>query len=327
MNLSIDSEFESNFFIKSFFESLSNFVRNVKIEIKDVFELLNYPCVYQNCKKKFSINENEDYKNVLETHVISKKDKKNIENFRLYQKELQTMLKNIKQFHEKYKLDIPLSFILENIIILHLINEYKIKNIVEKIKNHNIAMPVLNSDLPNYLIQAIDKEKEENNEYNEFYEKVKEGNSLSINNYAVQNMLKYTDIKINLSKLNMSNNERYVLDEFKYTPDKYVKETNEYITTKIKERTYSETEKDTGATTAHQISMIDATYKTKEKSLEDLYNISNDNEKHTPNKVNTNNNNNIIHKTEEETNPIENIGLSEETLKLLNLLPKKRKND
>ncbi|EWC74464.1 hypothetical protein C923_04859 [Plasmodium falciparum UGT5.1] len=142
MNTSLsNNENENNFFIKSFFESLSNFIKNIKIEIKDTFELLNYPCVYQNSKKKFSVSENEDYKNSLTTNVISKIDKKNIENFRVYQKELHNILQNIKTFNEKYKLDVPLLSIMENLIILHLINEYKINNIVKKIQEHNIPMP------------------------------------------------------------------------------------------------------------------------------------------------------------------------------------------
>ncbi|CRH01596.1 conserved Plasmodium protein, unknown function [Plasmodium relictum] len=271
MNSSLNNENENNYFVISFFESLSNFIKNVKIEIKDTFELLNYPCVYQNCKKKFSVNENEDFKNSLTTNVISKVDKKNIENFRAYKKELHNMLQDVKIFNEKYKMDMPLMFIVENLVTLHLINEYKINNIVKKIQEHNIIMPELNSDLPDYLIHTI--EVDDNDNPSELIPKIRETNSLSIHNHMIKQLLENSEIKINFSKLNEINDENFFnTNRLKYISNCNVK-SNDLLSYKKEE------------------------------------------------------DNKIPHKKEEKNNIIENIGLSEETLKLLNLLPKKRKTD
>ncbi|CRG95202.1 conserved Plasmodium protein, unknown function [Plasmodium gallinaceum] len=272
MNSSLkNNEDENNYFVISFFESLSNFIKNVKIEIKDIFELLNYPCVYQNCKKKFSVSENEDFKNTLATNVISKVDKKNIENFRAYKKELHNMLQNVKIFQEKYKMDIPLMFIVENLVTLHLINEYKINNIVKKIQEHNIVMPELNSDLPDYLIHTIEVDDNEN--FNELLPKIRENNSLSIHNNVLKQLLESSEIKINFSKMGDINDENFNHSNRLNYISNYNVKSNGFIPFKKEE------------------------------------------------------NNNLPHKIEEKSNIIENIGLSEETLKLLNLLPKKRKTD
>ncbi|SOV24533.1 conserved Plasmodium protein, unknown function [Plasmodium sp. DRC-Itaito] len=305
MNTSLsNNENENNFYIKCFFESLSNFIKNIKIEIKDIFELLNYPCVYHNCKKKFSVSENDDYKNSLTTNVISKIDKKNIENFKVYQKELHNILQNIKTFNEKYKMDVPLLSIIENLIILHLINEYKINNIVKKIKEHNIPMPESNSDLPDYIIPTL--ELEENQNKSNLNVSISEINNLSIKNNAVKHILENAQIKVNFSKLFKLNEENH-LNSSSINPSSDLNEkTNELniykkddqinkLTNAIKEDINNETNED--------------------QYLNRSYN--NENEKH----------NLRTSKNDEKANPIENIGLSEETLKLLNLLPKKRKNN
>ncbi|CAG9473151.1 conserved Plasmodium protein, unknown function [Plasmodium vivax] len=314
MNSSLKGiENESNFFIKSFFESLSNFIKNVKIEIKDVFELLNYPCVYQNCKKKFSISENEDYKNTLETNVISKIDKKNIENFQQYQKELQNMLENIKVFNEKYKMDVPLLFIIENLITLHLINEYKINNIVKKIQDHNIAMPELKSDLPSYFVQTLEVEESEND--GELGRKLSETSNLSINNSVVKDLLETSQVRINLSKLREHNEENYFHAGRPVYTSSYNSKSNDLLAFKKEEEEEGggggdgdgDGEEDApGGGGAHTVGEENSLAQHREE--EDLSNMS-------------------VRKKEEEEKKsiIENIGLSEETLKLLNLLPQKRK--
>ncbi|GAW82079.1 hypothetical protein, conserved [Plasmodium gonderi] len=313
MNSSLASiENESNFFIKSFFESLSNFIKNVKIEIKDVFELLNYPCVYQNCKKKFSLDENEDYKNSLATNVISKIDKKNIENFRQYQNELQNMLENIKLFNEKYKMDVPLLFIIENLITLHIINEYKIDNIVKKIQDHNIVMPELKSDLPSYLVQAL--EIEENENYGELCRKLSETSNLSINNIVVKDLLENSHVRINLSKLQEHNKENYFHStRLKYSSS-YNSKSNDFVAFKK--------EDDEGGEDGSALCM----YRDGEES--GLSRVMKEDERDPLELKNEEDTNNMsVRKKEEKQNIIENIGLSEETLKLLNLLPKKRKTE
>ncbi|SBS85764.1 conserved Plasmodium protein, unknown function [Plasmodium ovale] len=318
MNSSLKgTESESNFFIRSFFESVSNFIKNVKIEIKDVFELLNYPCVYQNCKKKFSINENEDYKNSLATSVISKIDKKNIENFRHYQRELESMLQNVKLFNEKYKMDVPLLFIMENLITLHLINEYKINSIVKKIQDHNIAMPELNSDLPSYLIQAVEVDENENN--NVLYDKVREIKSLSINNHVVKDLLENTDIRINFSKLRELNEERYFHSNVVKYISSYMNKSNDSVASKMEgddEKTRDGWKAEEGGYGLDGKNMDDAI-------RDDIHN----NVVQQKNEEQSNKNMSVCKMEEEKKSIIEDIGLSEETLKLLNLLPKKRKTD
>ncbi|CAA9989838.1 conserved Plasmodium protein, unknown function [Plasmodium knowlesi strain H] len=315
MNSSIKGiENESNFFIKSFFESLSNFIKNVKIEIKDVFELLNYPCVYQNCKKKFSISENEEYKSTLETNVISKIDKKNIENFQQYQKELQKMLENIKEFNEKYRMDVPLLFIIENLITLHLINEYKINNIVRKIQDHNIAMPELKSDLPSYLVQTLEVEESEND--GELGRKLSETSNLSINNSVVKDLLETSHVRINLSKLREQNEENYFHAGRPVYSSSYNSKSNDLLTFKKEENGGGEDAHGGGggvhstvgeeSNLAHMMMKVDERGLAQHRDEEDPSNMS-------------------VRKKEEKKSIIENIGLSEETLKLLNLLPQKRK--
>ncbi|CDO66280.1 conserved Plasmodium protein, unknown function [Plasmodium reichenowi] len=305
MNTSLsNNENENNFFIKSFFESLSNFIKNIKIEIKDIFELLNYPCVYQNSKKKFSVSENEDYKNSLTTNVISKIDKKNIENFRVYQKELHNILQNIKTFNEKYKLDVPLLSIIENLIILHLINEYKINNIVKKIQEHNIPMPELNSDLPDYLIPTL--ELEENQNESNLNVSISEINNLSINNNAVKHILENAQLKVDFSKLVKLNGENH-LNSSSINPSSDLNEKSDELTI------YKKDDKIHNLT--HDIKEEINNERNEGQYLNRSYN--NEDEKQTL----------MTSKKEEKVNLIQNIGLSEETLKLLNLLPKKRKND
>ncbi|ETW28365.1 hypothetical protein PFAG_04834 [Plasmodium falciparum Santa Lucia] len=305
MNTSLsNNENENNFFIKSFFESLSNFIKNIKIEIKDTFELLNYPCVYQNSKKKFSVSENEDYKNSLTTNVISKIDKKNIENFRVYQKELHNILQNIKTFNEKYKLDVPLLSIMENLIILHLINEYKINNIVKKIQEHNIPMPELNSDLPDYLIPTL--ELEENQNESNLNVSISEINNLSINNNAVKHILENAQLKVDFSKLVKLNGENH-LNSSSINPSSELNEKSDELTL------YKKDDKIHNLT--HDIKEEINNERNEDQYLNRSHN--NEDEKHTL----------MTSKKEEKVNLIQNIGLSEETLKLLNLLPKKRKND
>ncbi|CAC9699106.1 conserved Plasmodium protein, unknown function [Plasmodium sp. DRC-Itaito] len=305
MNTSLsNNENENNFFIKSFFESLSNFIKNIKIEIKDIFELLNYPCVYQNSKKKFSVGENEDYKNSVTTNVISKIDKKNIENFRVYQNELHNLLENIKTFNEKYKMDVPLLSILENLIILHLINEYKINNIVKKIQEHNIPMPELNCDLPDYLIPTLELEENENE--SNLNVSISEINNLSINNNAVKHILENAQLKVNFSKLFKLNEENH-LHSSSINPSSDLNEKSEELTI------YKKDDK------IHNLT-FDIKEEINNERNEDHYlnrSYNNEDQKHTL----------LTRKKEEKVNIIENIGLSEETLKLLNLLPKKRKND
>ncbi|CAD2098165.1 hypothetical protein YYG_03220 [Plasmodium vinckei petteri] len=305
-----NSETESNFFIKSFFESLSNFVKNVKIEIKDIFELLNYPCVYHNNKKKFSISDYEDYKNSATTNIISKIDKKNIDNFRQYQNKLEKILENIKTLNEKYKMDVPLLFIIENLITLHLINEYKINNIVKKIQDHNISMPELSSDLPNDLIQTLEVEEDENQ--TDLYDRVKEANSLSINSYAVKQLIENANIRINFSKIEEPNRERYFnTSQMKYSASYLNKSYDSAIfKTEKDEKKFDEINLSEG-----QNNLIDSMMREEEISSIHHINDKQDN-------VNT-----IPNKTDEKQNIIENIGLSEETLKLLNLLPKKKKEE
>ncbi|SOS80602.1 conserved Plasmodium protein, unknown function [Plasmodium sp. gorilla clade G1] len=305
MNTSLsNNENENNFFIKSFFESLSNFIKNIKIEIKDTFELLNYPCVYQNSKKKFSVSENEDYKNSLTTNVISKIDKKNIENFRVYQKELHNILQNIKTFNEKYKLDVPLLSIMENLIILHLINEYKINNIVKKIQEHNIPMPELNSDLPDYLIPTL--ELEENQNESNLNVSISEINNLSINNNAFKHILENAQLKVDFSKLVKLNGENH-LNSSSINPSSELNEKSDELTL------YKKDDKIHNLT--HDIKEEINNERNEDQYLNRSHN--NEDEKHTL----------MTSKKEEKVNLIQNIGLSEETLKLLNLLPKKRKND
>ncbi|ETW16719.1 hypothetical protein PFFVO_04381 [Plasmodium falciparum Vietnam Oak-Knoll (FVO)] len=305
MNTSLsNNENENNFFIKSFFESLSNFIKNIKIEIKDTFELLNYPCVYQNSKKKFSVSENEDYKNSLTTNVISKIDKKNIENFRVYQKELHNILQNIKTFNEKYKLDVPLLSIMENLIILHLINEYKINNIVKKIQEHNIPMPELNSDLPDYLIPTL--ELEENQNESNLNVSISEINNLSINNNAVKHILENAQLKVDFSKLVKLNGENH-LNSSSINPSSELNEKSDELTL------YKKDDKIHNLT--HDIKEEINNERNEDQYLNRSHN--NEDEKHTL----------MTSKKEEKVNLIQNIGLSEETLKLLNLLPKKRKKD
>ncbi|ANQ09525.1 Uncharacterized protein PCOAH_00040910 [Plasmodium coatneyi] len=314
MNSSLKGiENESNFFIKSFFESLSNFIKNVKIEIKDVFELLNYPCVYQNCKKKFSISENEDYKSTLETNVISKIDKKNIENFQQYQKELQNMLQNIKELNDKYRMDVPLLFIIENLITLHLINEYKINNIVRKIQDHNIAMPELKSDLPSYFVQTLEVEESEND--GELGRKLSETSNLSINNSVVKDLLETSHVRINLSKLREQDEENYFhAGRRPVYSSTYNSKANDLLAFKKEETGGGEDTPGGGGihTVGEENSLAHVMMKGDERGLpqhrdeEDPSNMS-------------------VRKKEEKKSIIENIGLSEETLKLLNLLPQKRK--
>ncbi|CDU20291.1 hypothetical protein YYC_00303 [Plasmodium yoelii 17X] len=300
-----NSETESNFFIKSFFESLSNFVKNVKIEIKDIFELLNYPCVYHNNKKKFSINDYEDHKNSITTNIISKIDKKNIDNFRQYQNKLEKILENIKMLNEKYKMDVPLLFIIENLITLHLINEYKINNIVKKIQDHNISMPELSSDLPNNLIQTLEVEEDENQNY--LYDRLKETNNLSINSYAVKQLIENANIRINFSKIEEPNKERYFnTNQIKYSANYLNKSYDSGI---------FKTEKDEINLSEEPNNLIDSMMKEDEISSIHHTNEKQDNVNTIPNKI------------DEKQNIIENIGLSEETLKLLNLLPKKKKEE
>ncbi|KJP86266.1 hypothetical protein AK88_04080 [Plasmodium fragile] len=305
MNSSLKGiENESNFFIKSFFESLSNFIKNVKIEIKDVFELLNYPCVYQNCKKKFSISENEDYKSTLETNVISKIDKKNIENFQQYQKELQNMLENIKGFNDKYRMDVPLLFIIENLITLHLINEYKINNIVKKIQDHNIAMPELKSDLPSYFVQTLEVEESEND--GELGRKLSETSNLSINNSIVKDLLETSHVRINLSKLREHNEENYFHPGRPVYSSSYNSKSNDPLTFKKEEEGAGVHTVGEENSLAHVMMKVDEKGLAQHRDAEDPSNMS-------------------VRKKEEKKSIIENIGLSEETLKLLNLLPQKRK--
>ncbi|SOV81422.1 conserved Plasmodium protein, unknown function [Plasmodium sp. gorilla clade G3] len=299
-----NNENENNFFIKSFFESLSNFIKNIKIEIKDIFELLNYPCVYQNSKKKFSVSENDDYKNSLTTNVISKIDQKNIENFRVYQKELHNILQNIKTFNEKYKMDVPLLSIIENLIILHLINEYKINNIVKKIQEHNIPMPELNSDLPDYLIPTL--ELEENQNEANLNVSISDINNLSINNNAVKHILENAQLKVNFSKLFKLNEENH-LNSSSINPSSDFNEKSDELTIYKKD---------------------DKIHKFPHDLKEEINNDRNENEYLNRSYTSENEKRTFMtRKNEEKVNLIENIGLSEETLKLLNLLPKKRKND
>ncbi|GAB67573.1 hypothetical protein PCYB_121410, partial [Plasmodium cynomolgi strain B] len=285
------------------------------IEIKDVFELLNYPCVYQNCKKKFSISENEDYKGTLETNVISKIDKKNIENFQQYQKELQNMLENIKVFNEKYRMDVPLLFIIENLISLHLINEYKINNIVKKIQDHNIAMPELKSDLPSYFVQTLEVEERENESEGELGRKLSEMSNLSINNSVVKDLLETSHVRINLSKLREQNEENYFHAGRPVYSSSYNSKSNDLLAFKKEEEGGGSRG---GGAAAAGGGDEDAPGGGGVHTAGEENSLAQHRDEEDPSNMS-------VRKKEEKKSIIENIGLSEETLKLLNLLPQKRK--
>ncbi|EAA20626.1 hypothetical protein [Plasmodium yoelii yoelii] len=202
-------------------------------------------------------------------------------------------------------MDVPLLFIIENLITLHLINEYKINNIVKKIQDHNISMPELSSDLPNNLIQTLEVEEDENQNY--LYDRLKETNNLSINSYAVKQLIENANIRINFSKIEEPNKERYFnTNQIKYSANYLNKSYDSGI---------FKTEKDEINLSEEPNNLIDSMMKEDEISSIHHTNEKQDNVNTIPNKI------------DEKQNIIENIGLSEETLKLLNLLPKKKKEE
>lgn len=214
-SLNSDEHDRNNIAVVSFCDSLSSFLKNVKIESKDVFELLNYPCVFQNYKRRVNGSDRDHLQNSFKTNVISKIDKKNIEKLREQKRQLHRTLLYTKSLYRKYKLGFSLKRIFEILITYHLIIENKINNIVRKIQEHNIVLPELNSDLPYFLINTIEVEEPEEEEINrnEYIPKVSELNSLSIHDGVLRYFLEKRDLRVNLEKLSEYYDEPYAYAE------------------------------------------------------------------------------------------------------------------
>lgn len=268
MNCSLQSEEhdQNNIAIVSFCDSLSSFLKNVKIESKDVFELLNYPCVFQNFKRRVNGSDRDPLQHSFQTNVISKIDKKNIEKLREHKRQLHRILVYTKSLNRKYKLRFSLKHIFEILVAFHLSIENKINNIVRKIQEHNIILPELNSDLPYFLINTVEIEEPiEEITRNEYIPKVSELNSLSIHDGVLRYFLEKKGLRVNLKSLSEYYDEPYIYAE-----------------------------------SVHKESILNQSVKSNHSIC---YNP-------TPEKV------------KEETYVIHDLGLSEETLKLLNILPR-----
>ncbi|EWC74468.1 hypothetical protein C923_04863 [Plasmodium falciparum UGT5.1] len=165
-------------------------------------------------------------------------------------------------------------------------------------------MNILNSDLPDYLIPTL--ELEENQNESNLNVSISEINNLSINNNAVKHILENAQLKVDFSKLVKLNGENH-LNSSSINPSSELNEKSDELTL------YKKDDKIHNLT--HDIKEEINNERNEDQYLNRSHN--NEDEKHTL----------MTSKKEEKVNLIQNIGLSEETLKLLNLLPKKRKND